>query len=95
MKIVYAYVISKIRTRYSQIVTSILTLILIVIKIYFRSDPLRMGDNLGGGRRHHTNSISKQLNTITDMNVLETSKHLDPLGIFPGGDRTDMESQVK
>ena len=32
---------------------------------------------------------------ITDMNVLETSKHLDPLGIFPGGDRTDMESQVK
>ena len=52
-----------------------------------------MGDNLGG-RRHHTNSISKQLNTISDMNVIESSKHLDPLGIFPGGDRADSENQV-
>ena len=61
--------------------------------LIFRSDHIRMGDNLGG-RRHHTNSISKQLNTISDMNVIESSKHLDPLGIFPGGDRTDSENQV-
>ena len=54
-----------------------------------------MGDGLGGSRaRHHANSISKQLNTISDMNILESSKHLDPLVIFPGGDRPDMENQV-
>ena len=37
-----------------------------------------------------------QLNTINDLNAMDSSKHLDPLGIFPGGggDRQDLENQV-
>ena len=54
-----------------------------------------MGENLGGGRnRHHATSISKHLNTISDSNVLESTKHLDPLGIFSGGEKADFENQV-
>ena len=62
--------------------------------IYFRSDPPRIGETLGGRNRHHATSISKHLNTITDANAFESSKHLDPLGIFTAGDRTDFENQV-
>ena len=57
-----------------------------------------MGEGLGvGGRsRLHANSFSKQLNTISDLNVLESSKHLDPLGNFvEGGDKQDIENQVR
>ena len=54
-----------------------------------------MRDNLVGVRnRHHANSFSKQLNTISDMNLLESSKHLDPLGIFAAGEKSDSENQV-
>ncbi len=54
-----------------------------------------MRDNLVGVRnRHHANSFSKQLNTISDMNLLESSKHLDPLGIFAAGEKSDLENQV-
>ena len=54
-----------------------------------------MRDNLGSGRtRHHANSFSKQLNTISDINLLESSRHLDPLGIFPLGEKADLENQV-
>ena len=60
--------------------------------VYLRSDPAR--DNLGGRNRHHATSISKHLNTITDASALESSKHLDPLGIFSAGERTDFENQV-
>ena len=54
-----------------------------------------MGDGLGGARaRHHANSISKQLNTISDLNAIESPRHLDPLGNLQGVDRQDMENQV-
>ena len=54
-----------------------------------------MGENMSGGRnRQHATSIAKHLNTITDANVLESSKHLDPLGIFSAGEKTDFENQV-